>query len=79
LLSKSQVLDTAATRIPRTHHDPKDLIDEDYNDKIVFAVNRLFQRSDREADHSLPSSAEVKNALNYTSTPPIRLHGVILS
>jgi len=51
LLSKSQVLDTAATRIPRTHHDPKDLIDEDYNDKIVFAVNRLFQRSDREADH----------------------------
>jgi hypothetical protein len=28
------------------------------------------------ADHSLPSSAEVKNAWSYTSTPPIRLHGV---
>jgi hypothetical protein len=33
----------------------------------------------READHSLPSSSEVKNAWSYTSTPPIRLHGVVLS
>jgi hypothetical protein len=32
-----------------------------------------------EADHSPPSSAEVKNAWSYTSTPPIRLHGVGLS
>jgi hypothetical protein len=32
----------------------------------------------READHSSPSSAEVKNACSYTSTPPIRLHGVVL-
>jgi hypothetical protein len=31
-----------------------------------------------EDDHSLPSSAEVKNAWIYTSTPPIRLHGVVL-
>jgi hypothetical protein len=30
----------------------------------------------READHSPPHSAEVKNAWNYTFTPPIRLHGV---
>jgi hypothetical protein len=30
------------------------------------------------ADHSLPSSAEVKNARSYTSTFPIRLHGVVL-
>jgi hypothetical protein len=30
----------------------------------------------READHSPLSSAEVKNAWSYTSTPPIRLHGV---
>jgi hypothetical protein len=28
-----------------------------------------------EADHSPPSSAEC----SYTSTPPIRLHGVVLS
>jgi hypothetical protein len=33
----------------------------------------------REPDHSPPSNAEVKNAWNYTSTPPIRLHGVVLS
>jgi hypothetical protein len=25
-----------------------------------------------------PSSAEVKNAWSYTSSPPIRLHGVVL-
>jgi hypothetical protein len=33
----------------------------------------------READHSLPSRAEVKNAWIYISAPPIRLHGVVLS
>jgi len=33
----------------------------------------------READQSLPSSVEVKTALRYTSTPPIRLHGVVFS
>jgi hypothetical protein len=32
----------------------------------------------READHSRPSSVEVKNAWSYTSTPAIRLHGVVL-
>jgi hypothetical protein len=30
------------------------------------------------ADYSPATSAEVKNAWNYTSTPPIRLHGVVL-
>jgi hypothetical protein len=38
-----------------------------------------LKRLEREADHSPPSSAEVKNAWSYTSTPPIRLHGVVLS
>jgi hypothetical protein len=37
------------------------------------------KRPGREADHSPPSSAEVKNAWRYASTPPIRLHGVVLS
>jgi hypothetical protein len=32
-----------------------------------------------EADHSPPSSAEVKNAWSCTSTPPICLHGMVLS
>jgi hypothetical protein len=33
----------------------------------------------READNSPPSTAEVKNTWRYTSTSPIRLHGVVLS
>jgi hypothetical protein len=32
----------------------------------------------REANHSPPSSAEVKNAWSYISTPPIRLRGAVL-
>jgi hypothetical protein len=32
----------------------------------------------READRSALSSPEVKNAWSYTSTPPIRLNGVML-
>jgi hypothetical protein len=32
-----------------------------------------------EADHSPPFSAEVKDAWRCTSTPPVRLHGVVLS
>jgi hypothetical protein len=38
-----------------------------------------IKRPEREADHSPPSSAEVKNAWGYTSTPIIHLHGVVLS
>jgi hypothetical protein len=34
---------------------------------------------DLEADHSPQCSAKVKNAWNYTSTPPLRLHCMILS
>jgi hypothetical protein len=36
------------------------------------------KRPGREADHSPPSSAEV-NEWSYTSTPPVRLHGLVLS
>jgi hypothetical protein len=31
-----------------------------------------------DVDHSPPSSAKVKNAKHYTSTPPIRLHDMVL-
>jgi hypothetical protein len=37
------------------------------------------KRPGPEVDHSPPSSAEVQNAWSYTSTPPIRLYGVVLS
>jgi hypothetical protein len=43
------------------------------------ALSLGVKRSEREADHSPPSSAEVKNASSYTSTPPIRIHGMVLS
>jgi hypothetical protein len=33
----------------------------------------------READHSPPSSAKVKNECSYTSAPPILSHVVVLS
>jgi hypothetical protein len=38
----------------------------------------LAFQSGSEADHSPPSSAEVKEWM-LTSTPPIRFHGVVLS
>jgi len=45
---------------------------------IPVALTPKVEWSGREADHSPPSSAEVKNAQSYSSTPPIRLHGVVL-
>jgi hypothetical protein len=38
-----------------------------------------LKRPGREADNSPPSSAEVKYAWRHTSTPPVHLHGVVLS
>jgi hypothetical protein len=46
---------------------------------IPGALSLGVKRPRREADHSLPSSAEVKNAWNFTSTTPVCLHGVVLS
>jgi hypothetical protein len=34
---------------------------------------------EREAGHSPQPSSEVKNPWNYTSTPPIGRHGVVLN
>jgi hypothetical protein len=38
----------------------------------------VVKRPELEANRSPPSSAEVKNAWSYISTPPMRLHGVVL-
>jgi hypothetical protein len=46
---------------------------------VLGAFSLGVKRPGREAAHSPPSSAEVKNAWSYISTPPIRLHGVVLS
>jgi hypothetical protein len=48
---------------------------------IQLVPGPLFLGEERprcEADNSSPSSAEVKNAWRYTSTPAIRLHSVVL-
>jgi hypothetical protein len=46
---------------------------------VLGALSLGAKRPGREADHTPPSSAEVKNAWSYTSTPPIRLHGLVLN
>jgi hypothetical protein len=46
---------------------------------VPGALSLGIERAGREADHSPPSSADVKNAWSYTYTSPIRLHGVVLS
>jgi hypothetical protein len=38
-----------------------------------------LKRSEREAGHSLPGSAEVNNASSYTFTPRISLEGLALN
>jgi len=46
---------------------------------VPEALSLGAKQSEREADHSPPSIVEVNIAWSYTSTPPIRLHGVVLS
>jgi hypothetical protein len=41
-------------------------------------ISLRVKRPGREADRSPSSSVEVKNECSYTSTHPIRLHGVVL-
>jgi hypothetical protein len=46
---------------------------------VPGALSLGVKQPEREVDHSPPCSAEVKNAWSYTSIPPVRLHGVVLS
>jgi hypothetical protein len=46
---------------------------------VPGAFSLVLKGLGREADHSPPSSAEVKNPWSYTSTLPILLHGVVHS
>jgi hypothetical protein len=45
----------------------------------ILGVSLGVKLSEREAAHSLPSSAEVGNTWNCASTPPMRIYGVVLS
>jgi hypothetical protein len=42
---------------------------------LSLGENRLG----READHSPPSGAKIKNAWSYISTLPVHFHGMVLS
>jgi hypothetical protein len=46
---------------------------------VPGALSLGVKRPGREADQSPPTSAEVRNAWSYTSTPPTRIYGVVLS
>jgi len=46
---------------------------------VTEALSLGVKRMGRAADHSPPSSAEVKNVWIYTSTPTIHLYGIMLS
>jgi hypothetical protein len=50
-----------------------------FTEWVPGALTLAIQRPDSGANHSPPSSAEVKNAWSYTSTTPICLHGAVLS
>jgi hypothetical protein len=46
---------------------------------VPGALSLGGKRPGREADKSPPSSGDVKNEWSYTFTPPVRVHGVMLS
>jgi hypothetical protein len=46
---------------------------------VAGALSLGVKRPEREADHSPPSSAEVKECVELYLHSPIRLHGVVLS
>jgi hypothetical protein len=46
---------------------------------VPGALSLAAERPGREADHSLPSSSEVKECVMLYLHSPIRLHGVVLS
>jgi hypothetical protein len=47
--------------------------------RVPGALSVRVKWPGREADNPPPSSAEAKNVWSYTSTLPVRLHGVVLS
>jgi len=63
----------------RPHPQPYFIKTHFNNQWVPGALSLGVKRQGREADHSPPSSAEFDNASKYTSTPPIRLYGVVLS
>jgi hypothetical protein len=48
------------------------------NQWVLEVLSPVIKRPRLKADHSYLFSAEVKNAWSYTSSPPIRLLGVMI-
>jgi hypothetical protein len=46
---------------------------------VLSVISAGVKRPEHEADHSSQLSAEVKNAWSFTSTPPLRLQGLVLN
>jgi hypothetical protein len=62
--------------LQRLEHDEEEI----QGTGIVMEQHALkIKMTGRQADHSPPSSAEVKNAWSSISIPPVHLHGVVLS
>jgi hypothetical protein len=66
------ILFSKTLKFPHRLWDPPRLILNGYKDTLP---RRKGGGGERKVDHSLPSSAEVKNEWSYTSTTPICLHG----
>jgi hypothetical protein len=64
----------SSSALPDRFWGPPNLLPNRYQGALSLEV----KLPGREADHSPPSSAQVKNAWSYTSTPPMRLSGVVL-
>jgi len=45
---------------------------------VAGALSSEVKRPEREVEHSPPSTAHLQKTWSYTSTPPGRLHGVVL-
>jgi len=46
---------------------------------VLGCLTPPVKRPGSEAEHSSPSNAEIKNEWRCTSSPPIRIHGVVLN
>jgi hypothetical protein len=82
MLLESQVSSVSIVTIGTTDLDASRPALGSIQPPIKLVPGAIFPRiklPGRDAGHSNPSSPEVKNVWICASTPPVRLHGVVLS